>query len=155
LRTSSPSSWETPSSLFRTFFESVARLADRGAFPVQALLPLLQLEVQQAQGLLVRLDLAEPDIRLDRAPVELAVELGALVLDVRLRLLLHLARGHRRLAAGHLDQLGGLLVGQPPGVPRHYPDYDEADQPPEKEGKGERGVSEPAWQVGCYFGYGF
>ena len=63
--------------------DRVARLLDRAALAVQALLALLQLEIEKRQGLLVGPDLAQPDVRLDLAPVEFAVELGPLLLDLR------------------------------------------------------------------------
>ena len=134
--------------------DRVARLPDGAALAVEPLLALLQLEVEERQGLLVGADLPQPDIGLDLAPVEFAVELGPLLLDLRLGLLPDLLGRHRRLAARHLDQLRGLLMGHPPGVSGHQPDDNEPDKPPEEEGKRERRVSQSAWQSGCYFGYG-
>src|SRR5581483_2809804 len=107
--------------------DRVARLLDRGALAVEPLLPLLELVVEQRQRLLVRADFAQPDVALDLAPVEVAVQLRALLLDLALDLLLHLLGRHRGFAPRDLDELRRLFVRDAPRVPRERPDNEEPD----------------------------
>ena len=114
---------------FRQGAHRVPRLPHRGVLPIEALLLLLELVVEQRQRFLVRPDFTEPHIGLDLAPVEFPVGLGALLLDLRLGLLLHLLGRDCRLAARDLGQLGRLLVRHAPRVAGQRPDDQEADAP--------------------------
>ena len=55
--------------------------------------------------------------------VELAVQLGAFLLDFPLGPLFELLGGDRRLAARHLDEFRRLLVGHAARVARDRPDH--------------------------------
>jgi len=129
--------------------DRVARLPYRGALAVQALLALLQLKVEEAERLLVGLDLAKPDVRLDLPPVEFAVELRALFLDLRLGLLPELPRPDDSLAPRHLDELRRLLVGRAARESVDHPHDGDPDQHPRQEGRWERRVKEAACEIGC------
>jgi len=107
--------------------DGVPRLPHRHVLAVQPLLALLQLVIEQRERLLVRADLAQADIALDLATVELAVHLRALVLNLGLSLLLKLLGRDGRFAPRDLDQLRCLFVRRPPDVPRQRPDDEEAD----------------------------
>ena len=72
--------------------------------------------VEATERLLMGAHFAQLHVHLDPAAVELAVGLGAAGGDLGLGPLLGLLRRHRGLAAGHFDQLGGVLGVQGTGA---------------------------------------
>ncbi len=144
LRVHLGNAFEALSNALRQGPDRIARLADGGIFPVDPLLALLELVVEQGERLLMGADFSQPHVRLDLPAVEFPVQFSALFLDLALGLLLQLLGGDGGLAAGDLDQLGRLLVRDPAGLPGGHPHDEETGRHPREQRHRQRPVKRVA-----------